>query len=120
MSLFNELSVVLQNFDIAGELLIAEPYGEGHINRTYVAVYNDGGKRKRYILQKINSVLFNPVEKLMQNIVAVTEFNRAKIVERGGDPDRESLTVIKTKNGEWFYKQDENSYYRVYIFIENR
>mgnify|MGYP003298860393 CR=1 FL=1 len=58
------------------------------------------------------------VEKLMQNIVSVTEFNRAKIIERGGDPDRESITVIKTKNGKSFYKRDENSYYRVYVFIE--
>ena len=119
MTLFEELKSVLDNFDINGELILAEPYGEGHINRTYVAVYNDNGERKRYILQKINSTLFNPVEKLMQNIVAVTEFNRAKIIKRGGNPDRESLTVIKTKNGNWFYKRDENSYYRVYIFIEN-
>ena len=119
MNLFEELSLVLENFDINGKLISVEPYGEGHINRTYLAVYDVNGKTKRYILQKINSVLFNPVEKLMQNIVAVTEFNRAKIIENGGDPDRESLTVIKTKNGNWYYKRDENSYYRVYIFIEN-
>ena len=118
MTLFEELSLVLENFDIAGEVVSVEPYGEGHINRTYLAVFNDNGERKRYILQKINSVLFNPVEKLMQNIVSVTEFNRKKIIERGGDPDRESITVIKTKDGKSFYKRDENSYYRVYIFIE--
>ena len=119
MALIEELKLVLDNFDINGELVSVDPYGEGHINRTYLAVYNNNGARKRYILQKINSTLFNPVENLMSNIVAVTEFNRAKIREKGGDPDRESLTVIKTKNGNWFYKRDENSYYRVYVFIEN-
>ena len=119
MNLFEELKLVLNNFDIGGNLISADPYGEGHINRTYLAVYNVLGKQKRYILQKINSTLFNPIEKLMNNIVLVTEFNRARIIERGGNPDRESLTVVKTKNGESFYKRDENSYYRVYIFIEN-
>lgn len=119
MTLFNELSEILKHFTISGELLSVEPYGEGHINHTYLAVYNENGKQKRYILQKINSVLFDPVEKLMKNIELVTEFNRKKIVERGGDPDRESLTVIRTESGETFYKRDENSYYRVYIFIEN-
>ena len=119
MALIEELKLVLDNFDINGELVSVDPYGEGHINRTQLAVYNNDGARKRYIRQKINSTLFNPVENLMSNIVAVTEFNRAKIREKGGDPDRESLTVIKTKNGNWFYKRDENSYYRVYVFIEN-
>lgn len=119
MELFEELSLVLSNFKIDGNLISVEPYGEGHINRTYLAVYNQNGTRKRYILQKINSVLFDPVEKLMNNITLVTEFNRAKIIERGGNPDRESLTVIKTNDGKSFYKRDNDSYFRVYIFIED-
>ena len=55
----------------------------------------------------------------MQNIELVTEFNRKKIAERGGNPDRESLTIIKTLDGKTFYKADNDGYYRVYIFIEN-
>ena len=110
---------ILSQFLIKGEFVSCEPYGEGHINRTYLAIFNEDGKRKRYILQKINSTLFNPIEKLMKNIELVTEFNRAKILEKGGDPDRESLTIVRTFDGKTFLKLSEEDYYRVYIFIEN-
>ena len=114
-----ELKNVLKNFSICGDLVSVEPYGNGHINVTYLAVYNENGKTVRYILQKINSKLFNPVEKLMRNIELVTEFNRKKIVENGGDPDRESLTIVRTNDGKTFYKTEDDEYFRVYIFIEN-
>lgn len=55
----------------------------------------------------------------MSNIELVTEFNRKKIQERKGDPDRESLTIVRTKSGETFFQQSDDAYFRVYIFIEN-
>ena len=42
-----EFSDILSNFAINGEFISCEPYGSGLINRTYVAVYNEGGKRVR-------------------------------------------------------------------------
>ncbi len=114
-----EFKDILEKFDIDGEYLSCVPYGSGHINRTYKAAFNRGGKEVHYILQKINSTLFTNVEGLMNNIELVTEFNRAKISENGGDPNRESLTIVRTKDGKTYYKTSENEYYRVYIFIEN-
>ena len=108
----------LSNFKIEGKLVSVEPYGFGHINRTFLAVYEVNGQTKRYILQQINSKLFNPVENLMSNIELVTEFNRKRIAEKGGDPDRESLTIVRTNDGKTFYKDAEDNYFRVYIFIE--
>lgn len=115
----NNFELLLKKFKINGEFVSCEPYGNGHINRTYLAIFNENGARKRYILQKINSKLFDPVEKLMQNIELVTEFNRQRIKERGGDPDRESLTIVRTVDNKTFLKENEDDYYRVYIFIEN-
>ena len=119
MELFKELKEVLQNFDIDGTLISASPYGFGHINTTYLAVYENGDKPMRYILQKINTSLFKSVDELMSNIVLVTEFNRERIIKRGGNPDRESLTVIKTKAGENYYRREDGECFRVFIFIEN-
>ena len=119
MELFKELKEVLQNFDIDGTLISASPYGFGHINTTYLAVYENGDKPMRYILQKINTSLFKSVDELMSNIVLVTEFNRERIIKRGGNPDRESLTVIKTKSGENYYRREDGGCFRVFIFIEN-
>lgn len=114
-----EFSDILSNFAINGEFISCEPYGSGLINRTYVAVYNEGGKRIRYIVQRINTNLFKNVDGLMNNIKIVTEFNRAEIVKRGGDPNRESLTLVPTKNGGTYFRTEEGDCYRVYVFIEN-
>lgn len=114
-----EFSDILFNFAIDGEFVSCEPYGSGLINRTYVAVYNEGGRRVRYIVQRINTNLFKNVDGLMNNIKIVTEFNRAEIVKRGGDPNRESLTLVPTKNGGTYFRTEEGDCYRVYVFIEN-
>lgn len=110
---------LLSNFDINGEFVSCEPYGSGLINRTYVAVYSVDGKRKRFIVQRINTNLFKNVDGLMNNIKLVTEFNRNEIIKRGGDPDRESLTLVYTKNGAAYYRTEEGDCYRVYVFIED-
>ncbi len=91
-----------------------EPYGNGHINDTYII-----NNAPRYILQRINSDVFTKPEEVMENIEAVTDHLRKKIAAAGGDVCRETLTLIQTDDGRSFYKADENNYFRVYRFIEN-
>lgn len=55
----------------------------------------------------------------MSNILGVTEFLRKKIELDGGDPDRETLTVIKTNDGSSFYKTNDGNYFRMYKYVEN-
>ena len=62
---------VLSQFNLKGKLVSCEPYGEGHINETYLATFDDNGKSVRYIVQKINTGLFRDVDKLMHNIVSL-------------------------------------------------
>jgi thiamine kinase-like enzyme len=54
----------------------------------------------------------------MENISGVTSFLRKKIIEAGGDPDRETLNLIPTKDNGFFYKSLDGNYWRGYIFIE--
>ncbi|MBQ0108866.1 MAG: aminoglycoside phosphotransferase family protein [Clostridiales bacterium] len=86
------------------------PYG--HINATFRI--NVGGKD--YILQRVNNEIFKDTKGLINNIAYVTEFLRKKIIENGGDPDRETLTLLKNDKGEYLYS-DESGFYRAYIFI---
>lgn len=104
---------VLKNFDLNGEVQSVVRYGEGHINETYL-VKTD---KTKYIMQKINDRLFKDVPALMRNIRLVTEFCRTAVEKRGGDPDREALSLVYTLDGEAYY-HDESGYYRVYIFID--
>lgn len=112
-----DFNKIISKFDIEGTLVSCERYGEGHINETYLAVV-DNGEKVNYILQRINSNLFKDVDKLMNNIKLVTEFNRQKIAERGGNPDRESLTLVYAKDGKaYFHCEKCDAYFRVYKFI---
>ena len=79
---------VLAAWDWGGQVAGVLPYGEGHINDTFLLTVRCGGKDVRYILQRINHRLFRDVEKLMHNIELVTAFCRASVEKRGGDPMR--------------------------------
>ena len=105
-------------FQIEGEYLDCLPYGEGHINQTFLLRVRRDGAEKRYILQRINSTLFQDVPRLMENILRVTSFARDEVIRRGGDPLRETMTVIPARDGKPYYF-DGNDYFRVYLFIED-
>lgn len=94
-----------EQFQLNGKVLTIEPYGEGHINVTYLATTD----KCRYILQKMNTRVFPDSVSLMKNICAVTEYLRGRGVE--------TLNVIPTRGGKPFYSGEDN--WRVYDFIEN-
>ncbi len=84
----------------------------GHINVTDRVKINE----KNYILQRINTSIFKDPVALMNNISSVTEFLRSKIAEAKGDPDRETLSLVKSRDGK-FYHENENGFYRMYLYI---
>jgi len=63
---------ISRQFHIYGELLHAEPCKVGHINETYTATYEQGGKQIRYIHQRINHEVFKDPVGLMDNLQRVT------------------------------------------------
>lgn len=91
-----------------------ERYGNGHINDTYKV----SGLNRSYLLQRINSNLFKDVPGLMNNINLVTSYLRENVIKEGGNPDKEVITLIKTKENKNFYFDGFN-YFRLYLFIEN-
>ena len=97
----------------AGE---AERFGAGHINDTFAVWAAD--RSKRWILQRINTDTFTDPAGLMENVTGVTAYLRRQIIERGGDPDRETLNVIPTLDGKPYYTDTEGGAWRAYIFVE--
>ena len=104
----NNLKSILENFEIETNI---EPYGNGHINDTYLCESNPG-----YILQRININVFKHPDEVMKNIVSVTRHLRSKIEKNDGDPERETLNVVRTKTGKDFYMADSDNYYRMYKY----
>ena len=111
---------VFNNFQVEGNLLSIQRYGEGHINETYLLILEKDGVKTKYILQKINKFLFKNVDELMSNIYYVTNHIKSKVLERGGDVNREVLTIIFTKDNQTYYHDNvEDEYYRMYVFINH-
>jgi len=108
------------NFQLDGMVMSAIPYGSGHINDTFlVALRREDGSDGRVLLQRMNSSIFTKPVELMENILNVTSYLREVIIKNGGDPERETLNVINTKDGKPYFVDSEGQYWRCYIFIEN-
>lgn len=99
---------IIDAFDIDTKIV---PYGDGHINDTYLT------DSPKCILQKMNTSVFKNPEELMENICAVTEHLKKKIIQNGGNPARETLTLIKTRDGKNFHRCGDECY-RMYFFID--
>lgn len=97
---------VFDQFDTNGEVVSFTPYGDGHINSTFLVETT----KQKYILQRINTVVFKNPEQVMNNILLVTEFIKQK--------GKMTLNVVKTKDGSPML-ETEDGCYRVYDFIED-
>lgn len=100
-------------FALEGDFLSAEPYGDGHINDTYLIKTS----KREYILQRINGDVFKKPAEVMDNIVAVTNYLRKEIEKAGGNPDRETLTVVPAKDGLYYHISEQGDLFRVYLFV---
>ena len=108
------------HFQLDGLVMKNIRYGNGHINDTFlVTLKKKDGTMKRVILQRMNKNIFTKPEELMENIEGVTSFLRKKIVENGGNPERETLNIIPVEDGISYYEDSQGDYWRCYTFIED-
>ena len=114
----NRLTAIVQQFNISGEVVDCVPYGNGHINETRLVTVRDRHEQSEYILQKINKNVFKRPDVLMENYVGVTEYLRDIIKKNGGNPDRETLTVLPAKDGKSYYLDDRGEYWRLTLFVK--
>jgi hypothetical protein len=117
MKLKHDIRAVTREFQICGRFRSAEPYGSGHINDTYCAIFDQAGTTTRYILQRINHGIFRQPVALMENIQRVTAHLAAKMNNQP-DVSRRVLTLIPARNGLVYYRDEEGNYWRTYLFIE--
>jgi hypothetical protein len=115
----HDLASVFSQFipnDPTESFLSAEPFGSGHINDTYRILTSNN---THYILQRINHEIFTRPVEVMENIHRVTTHLRRKILDRGGDPRRETLTLHPTRDNQWFVQDENGNYWRMYDCISN-
>ena len=111
---------ISRGFDISGDVLSVTPYGNGHINDTYmVTAATESGEEKKYILQRVNKNVFPKTEQLMKNFAAVTSYLSDSLLKSGGDPTRETLVPVKTKSGENYFVSVDGDYWRMVHYIKD-
>jgi hypothetical protein len=114
----NDVSSTARRFRFDGAIEDIAPFGTGHINDTFrVRTTSPRGPRS-YLLQRINHFVFKEPEKVMENFGRVTAHLRAKIVARGGAPEREALTLVPTADEGTWLRDEGGNYWRMLLFIE--
>lgn len=100
---------ICEQFQLQKKAISCTPYGNGHINATYLVKTENGPD---YILQKLSRQAFHDIPALMANIELVTGF----LAKQYDDP-RRSLHLVPTLYGKSYYVDDQGEYYRVYDFV---
>ena len=95
---------LLDQFELEGAVTSVEPFGNGHINKTFLVKTT----QEAYIFQFVNANVFPDVDLLMNNIRYVTEHLRAKGVA--------TLEIVKAKSGALYLRQGED-FFRGYKYI---
>lgn len=106
---------IVSKFQVEDTYVTARPLGNGAINDTYEIIC----EQDHYVLQEINRTVFKHPADVMNNLFLVTEHLKQKILEEGGDPRRETLEYIRTREGNTMLQTEQKSYYRMYRMIQN-
>jgi len=112
-----KLRAIAAEFALEGEVESIRTLGDGFINDTLII--RTAGPAPDYILQRKNKSIFPDVPAMMENIRKVTDHIRRGVVARGGDPLREVMTVVPTRDGKLYFLDDEGEYWAVTVFIGN-
>lgn len=109
----------LKQFAIDGTLVSVEELKRGHINRTYIGVWEEATGRKRYVHQVLNHRIFQDIDGLMRNLELVTRTLKEKQVAGELRPDEQILNLIATRDGATYVQDEVGDYWRTFEYIEN-
>ena len=109
----DKIQELLNRFALPAGERKAEPFGNGHINNTFLVTID--GVKERYILQRINNYVFVRPLEVMENMLHVTEYLQERIREEGGDPDRETIRLIPSLDGNPWAEDGEGGTWRVML-----
>ena len=116
------INKILDNYNIKGNLINIKEDNTGNINKTYIITFINNGIEYKYLVQQINTNVFNNPYILMENILGVTNYLKEQMI-LNNDNNHKVLEIIKTKdNNPMCYIYDDKGikrYYRIYKYIGN-
>ena len=106
-SIASYMENIVYKFKFEGNPVSCEPFGAGHINKSFFVTTDTG---KKYVLQCISPVAFHDVPGLMANAIAVSKH----IASKGG----RTLNFIPAETGDYYYADESGAYWRSYEHID--
>ncbi len=114
-----QIRAVCERFQIQGEYRSFDLLSNGHINTSYQVFFYRNGELKDYILQKINTYVFQDPIGMMENISSVTEYVRAKIKQKQKTAKRNVLHYSKTADGKYYTIMEGGEFWRCCRYIDD-
>lgn len=106
---------ICREFKIEGDLLGYETITSGHINTTVRVDFLSNGTKKSYLLQRVNTYVFNDPLKIMSNINLVTTHIRNK----NADSPKTNLHFHHRPNGDNYYFDRDGEFWRLTNYIDS-
>ena len=117
--LYNDIKQPIRQFCFEGKYVCAEELRSGNINSTYNLTFiMPDGESKNYILQRINTVVFENPYHVMENITNIISHIDSKLKAKGEDTSRRLLHFVSTKSGSYLYHDGADSFWRAYVFVD--
>ena len=92
-----QITNAIMNFNLEGTVRSVTPYGNGHINDTFlVTCYGDDDSKHEYILQAVNNDVFKLPAQVMENIVKVTDYLIGQVLRLFVPSQAVSIIKIRT------------------------
>ena len=117
-SLQQKLKKLIYQFNIYGDFIVGIPFGNGHVNDTFILNFDQGGVRLNYVLQRINGDVFKEPVKVMENVDRVTSHILTKIKKTHTETKRRTIRLLRTPDNKPYIFDDDGNCWRAYIFIE--
>lgn len=120
LSLNHTFEEICKAFKLKGEFFGYNVIKSGNINDTYT-VHTDGYEGGRtYLVQRINHNVFHSPEKIISNVCRITDHIRKRMLADGEtDIKRRVLKMYHTPDGQYIYRSEDGSYWRVISYITN-
>ena len=111
LMLEQQLDSVARAFQVDTPRVNARAFGSGHINGSF-RLWDSTGQG--YLLQRLNSGIFQDVPALMANVERVTRHLAAKVADRH-EVHRRVLSLVTTRDGGTWHLEPDSSCWRMSI-----
>ena len=115
----DDLHSVAARFAISRHVDSCDVFRGGHIHDSYLIASSDGQQVSRYLMQRMNTTVFQLPHEVISNIQRVIEHVANVLRSRGEDElDRRVLSLVPTRDGQQYLQTATGESWRMYRYVE--